>query len=62
MESLSKNNELLIDGFAQMTRQVISAINNVDMNVTIGDDIIAKSAARGNSNYQRMTGKPLIQT
>ena len=59
-EVLEDNNSTLINGFAQMTRQIITAINDVDMEVSIGDDVIAKSASRGNNNYKRMTGKPLI--
>lgn len=61
-EVLKDNNGTLIEGFAQMTRQIISAINDVDMEVSIGDDVIARSAQRGNRAYQRMTGTPLITT
>ena len=43
-----------------MTRQVVNAIDDKDLSVTIGDDTIANSANRGNNNYKRRTGKPLF--
>ncbi len=57
---IQENNGELVNAFAQMTQQIISAINNVDMEVTVGDDVIAQSAARGNRQYYNMTGRELI--
>lgn len=57
---LDENNANLIASFAQMTSQIISAIEGVDMEVNIGDETIARSAARGNNSYKSMTGKSLI--
>jgi hypothetical protein len=44
----------------QTTRQIIAAIEDVDLNVSIGDDQIADSVSRINDNYIRRTGKPLF--
>jgi len=60
LETLEMSNTSLISAFAQMTKQVIAAIEEQDMTVSIGDDVIAKSAARGNAAYKRMTGTALI--
>lgn len=57
-EIINKGNSDVITAFAQMTSQLISAIEKVDMEVSIGDDIIAKSAARGNKAQLLKTGKP----
>ena len=57
-EIINKGNSDIITAFAQMTSQMISAIEKVDMEVSIGDDIIAKSAARGNKAQLLKTGKP----
>ena len=54
------NNAQLVSSFAQMTQQIISAIEGVDMEVSIGDETIARSAARGNNTYKSMTGRSLI--
>lgn len=59
-DMLDANNSKLVGAFAQMTQQIISAINNVDMEVSIGDETIARSAARGNAIYRNMTGQSLI--
>ena len=57
-EIINKGNSDIITAFAQMTSQMISAIEKVDMEVSIGDDVIAKSAARGNKAQLLKTGKP----
>lgn len=57
---IKDNNGELVSAFAQMTQQVIGAINNVNMEVSIGDDTIAQSASRGNQNYYNMTGKSMF--
>ena len=59
-EMFDTNNANLIASFAQMTSQIISAIEGVDLEVSIGDETIARSAARGNNSYRNMTGKSLI--
>lgn len=57
---VNKGNEDVISALAQMTNQLISAIGDVDMSVSIGDNVIAQSAARGNQAYKRRTGVALI--
>lgn len=59
-DMLESNNAKLVGSFAQMTQQVIAAIESVDMEVSIGDETIARSAAKGNNNYKAMTGRSLI--
>lgn len=50
----------MVSAFYQMATQIIQAIDNVDMNVQIGDETIAKSAKRGSDQYYKMTGKPMF--
>ena len=50
----------LVSAFAQMTRQVIAAIEDKDLSVRIGDEAIARSAQRGNAAYRNRTGKALL--
>ena len=50
----------VVSALYQMAQLVIAAINDVDMNVSIGDDVIAQSAKRGNDDYRNRTGKPLL--
>lgn len=57
---IDKRNSELVSSFAEMTNQIISAISDVNMEVKIGDETIARSAARGNDNYFRLTGSPLF--
>lgn len=59
-ENLDANNQTLISAFSQLTRQILQAIANVDMSVTIGDNVIAQSASRGNDQYYKLTGKSLF--
>ena len=56
---VSANNEL-VSAFAQFTRQIIQSIEGVDMNISIGDDVIASSASRGDKAYKKRTGKSLF--
>lgn len=58
---LQANNAELLGAMNGMLSGVISAINNVNMEVKIGDEVIAKSAARGNNSYYKQTGRPLIR-
>lgn len=57
---IQSNNSDLIAAFAQMTRQLIAVIEALNLEVSIGDDAIAKSAARGNQNNIFRTGEPLF--
>ena len=47
-EIINQGNDQLIDVFVQVGRQMIQAIEKQEMTVQIGDDVIAKSAHRGN--------------
>lgn len=55
-----ESNGEVVSVLYQMCNRVIAAIENVDMNVSIGDETIAQSASRGNQSYLRRTGKPLF--
>ena len=59
-EIINQGNDQLIDVFVQVGRQMIQAIEKQEMTVQIGDDVIAKSAHRGNQQYKNRTGKPLF--
>ena len=59
-ETIDASNGNLVSAFYQMCQQVIQAIDNVDMSVSIGDDVIAQSAKRGNDAYRKRTGYALI--
>lgn len=59
-ETVQKANGDLVSAFATMTRQVIAAIENKDLDVRIGDEQIARSAQRGNTAYYNRTGKALL--
>ncbi len=57
-EIIDRGNDDIITAFAQMTAQLISSIDGISTEVKIGDDVIAKSAARGNKAQLLKTGKP----
>lgn len=59
-EIISSENGEMVDALYQIAKQIISAIEDVDMSVSIGDDQIAQAANRGNNNYKKRTGKPLF--
>ena len=59
-ETIDASNGEVVSALYQMAQLVIAAINDVDMNVSIGDDVIAQSAKRGNDAYKNRTGKPLF--
>ena len=59
-ETIQRANGDLVSAFASMTRQVVAAIENKDLDVRIGDEQIARSAQRGNNAYMNRTGKALI--
>lgn len=60
LETIQKANGDLVGAFASMTRQVIAAIEDKDLAVSIGDEAIARSAQRGNTAYRARTGKALL--
>ena len=59
-ETIDASNGEVVSALYQMAQLVIAAINDVDMNVSIGDDVIAQSAKRGSDAYKNRTGKPLV--
>ena len=59
-ETIDASNGEMVGAFAQMTNQIITAIGELDMNVSIGDDVIANSASRGDKAYKKRTGKSLF--
>lgn len=59
-ETIDASNGELASVFAQGIRQLLQAIEQKDLEVSIGDTTIAKSAARGNRQYQLATGVSLF--
>lgn len=59
-EIVSQGNDDVINVLIQIGRQIISTIEDKDLEVSIGDDVIASSAARGNRSYYNRTGKSLL--
>lgn len=59
-ETIKSANGDLVSAFTVMTRQVIAAIEDKDLSVSIGDEQIARSAQRGNTAYRNRTGKALL--
>mgnify|MGYP004618768923 CR=1 FL=1 len=57
---IDSRNDEMISVITQLFRQAISAIENQDMSVSIGDETIARSAARGNKANIYRTGKSLF--
>lgn len=61
LEAAFRNgNSDVISTLIQTTQQLIQAIEDKDTSLSIGDDVIASAAARGNNEYRRRTGKPLL--
>lgn len=58
--NLDANNVNLISAFSQLTKQVIQAIGDVNMNVSISDTVVAQASAKGADQYYKLTGKPLF--
>lgn len=50
----------MIDAMYQMSKQIINAIERKDLSVSLGDEEIALSAAKGNTKYTKRTGQPLF--
>lgn len=59
-EIIYASNSNIIDALIQQTRQLLTGLEQMNMEVCIGDDVIAQSAQRGNQAYKRRTGKPLF--
>ena len=55
-----ESNGILGEIFIEVGRQIVEAIDNQETTVSIGDEQIAKSAARGNQAYKNRTGRPLL--
>lgn len=60
VSALATANEGVIETLIQTNRMLISAIENKNMNVSISDEQIVRSAARGNNLYKRQTGVSLL--
>ena len=61
LETAFRNgNSDIISTLIQTTQQLIQAIEDKETSLSIGDDVIANAAARGNNEYRRRTGKPLL--
>ena len=59
-ETIDASNSNVVSALYQMCQEVIKAIDDVDMSVSIGDDVIAQSTKRGNDAYKKRTGYALI--
>lgn len=59
-EIIYASNSNIVDALIQQTRQLLVGLEQMNMEVCIGDDVIAQSAQRGNQAYKRRTGRPLI--
>lgn len=59
-DTINESNGEMVSALYQVAKQIISAIDGVDMSVSIGDDVIANAANRGNNAYKKRTGKPLF--
>lgn len=60
-EIIVNANGEVVTAFYQIAQQIITAINDVDMSVEIGDETIAQSVRRGAQQYYKQTGYPLLQ-
>lgn len=60
-DRLDNSNRNLLGGMASLCQQLISAINNINMSVNIGEETIARAAARGQESYYKQMGRPLIR-
>ena len=59
-EIIYASNSNIVDALIQQTRQLLVGLEQMNMEVCIGDDVIAQSAQRGNQAYKRRTGRPLF--
>ena len=58
-DTMEQANGELASVIAQAASQVVTAINQQDLEVKIGDDVIAAAANRGNNKYYQRTGGTL---
>ncbi len=58
--TIESSNKGIVDALIQQTRQLLVALEDINMEVSIGDETIAQSAKRGNQSYYKRTGKPLF--
>lgn len=59
-ETMIAANGEMVAALYQIATQIIQVIDEKDLEVSIGDDIIAQSAKRGADNYRRRTGRLLF--
>lgn len=59
-EIITSSNDSIVEALIQQTKQLLVGLEQMNMEVCIGDDVIAQSAHRGNQAYRRRTGKPLF--
>ena len=59
-EIISEENGEMVSALYQIAKQIISAIDDVDLSVSIGDDQIGNAANRANNAYKKRTGRPLF--
>ena len=59
-QTIENSNQTVVDALIQQTRQLLAALEEMDMSVSIGDETIAQAANRGNLSYKRRTGRPLF--
>lgn len=57
---IKEENGEMVSALYQIAKQIISAIDDVDLTVAIGDDQIGNAANRANNSYKKRTGKPLF--
>lgn len=58
--TIESSNKGIVDALIQQTKQLLIALEDVNMEISIGDETIAQSAKRGNQSYYKRTGKPLF--
>ena len=57
---VTDTNAGMVDAMYQMSKQIVNAIEKKDLSVSLGDEEIALSAAKGNTKYTKRTGQPLF--
>lgn len=60
INNIPDSNASMIDAMYQMSKQIVNAIERKDLSVSLGDEEIALSAAKGNTKYTKRTGQPLF--
>lgn len=60
MDTMDKSNSKMVSAIYQMVGQIITAIEDNQPIVNVGDETIAQSAKRGNDSILHRTGKPLF--